>query len=91
MVRIHYYGGLDKICVLSPKTVITFANLLYCSQLRKGFLLANRYSGSACSIFPVNVYEDISGVYNLNENKPALSLYDEETINLDTGNQKGLC
>jgi len=30
----------------------------------------------------VNVYEDISGVYNLNANKPALSLYDEETINL---------
>ena len=44
MVRIHYYGVLDKICALSPKTVITFANLLYCCQLRKGFLLANRWT-----------------------------------------------
>ena len=38
-----------------------------------------------------NVYKDISGVYNLNANKPALSHYDEETIDLDTGNQKSLC
>ena len=38
-----------------------------------------------------NVYKDISGVYNLNANKPALSHYNEETINLDTGNQKSLC
>ena len=37
-----------------------------------------------------NVYKDISGVYNLNANKPALSHYNEETINLDTGNQKSL-
>ena len=36
----------------------------------------------------MNVYDDISGVYNLNANKPALSQYDEETINLDTGNRK---
>ena len=48
-------------------------------------------SGSACSILPVrNVFRDISGVYNLNANKPALFNYDEETINLDTGNQKSL-
>ena len=38
-----------------------------------------------------NVYKDINGVYNPNTNKPALSLYNEETINLDTGNQKSLC
>ena len=82
MVRIHYYGVLDKICVLNPKTVITFARIPVSYQID---------SGSACSILPVNVYEDISGVYNLNANKPALSLYDEETINLDTGNQKSLC
>ena len=44
MVRVHFYGVLDKICVLNPKTVITFANLLYCCLLRKGFLLANRYT-----------------------------------------------
>ena len=37
-----------------------------------------------------NVFKDISGVYNLNANKPALFNYDEETINLDTGNQKSL-
>ena len=49
-------------------------------------------SGSACSIPPVrNVYKDISGVYSLNANKPALSHYNEETINLDTGSQKSLC
>ena len=49
-------------------------------------------SGSACSILQMrNVYKDISGVYNLNANKPALSHYNEETINLDTGNQKSLC
>ena len=79
MVRIHYYGVLDKICVLNPKT---FARIPVSYQID---------SGSACSILPVNVYADISGVYNLNANKPALSLYDEETINLDTGNQKSLC
>ena len=79
-MRIHYYGVLDKISVLNPKTVITFARIPVSYQID---------SGSACSILPVNVYEDISGVYNLNANKPALSLYDEETINfLDTGNQK---
>ena len=81
-MRIHYYGVLDKICVLNQKTVITFARIPVSYQID---------SGSACSILPVNVYEDISGVYNLNANKTALSLYDEETINLDTGNQKSLC
>ena len=38
-----------------------------------------------------NVFKDISGVYNRNANKPALSNYDEETMSLDTGNQKSLC
>ena len=32
----------------------------------------------------MNVYDDISGVYNLNANKSALFQYGEETINLDT-------
>ena len=38
-----------------------------------------------------NVYKDISGVYSPNANKAALSHYNEETINLDTGSQKSLC
>ena len=99
MVRIHYYEVLDKISVLNPKTVITRRLLqAYYIAVRyekdKGFLLANRQTlllHVAFSICGMYTKTSISGVYNLNANKPALSHYNEETINLNTGNQKSLC
>ena len=69
-----------------------FANLFL---LKKGIRVKFQIdSGSTRSILPLNVYKDISGDNDLKdlntEFKPVLSLYDEETKNTDTGNQKSL-
>ena len=85
MVRIHYWKFLTKFVYLTRKL---WSQESFC----KPTILLSVKRRIPVSIFPVrNMFKDISGVYNRNANKPVLSNYDEETMNLDTGNQKSLC